>query len=178
MATRLSKNVYLIGFMGAGKSTVARKVARKNGVTSLDLDKYIERFDGREIKQIFADEGEDGFRKIETMALSAVSESDEPMLISCGGGIIERSENVEIMADSGFVIHLEFTAEEAAKRISDASTRPLFQDIEQARALCERRAPLYEQAAHVTVPTHGNTLFNMSRQVTRLLRSEGIMVEE
>lgn len=173
----LNRNVFLIGFMGAGKSTVARKMARSCGVSALDMDKYIERNYGKSIPEIFDEGGEELFRSIETETLRELANSEEPMLISCGGGIVKSEENRRLMKEGGTVVHLLVDADEAASRISDKSSRPLFNDIESARRLCSERLPLYEDAADFTVPTGGRDLRDISRQVKKYLIEEGILCQ-
>ena len=115
----LVRNVFFVGFMGAGKSTVARKVARSCGVASLDMDKYIERSGGRTIPEIFDEGGEEAFRRIETDTLRELCGKDGGMLISCGGGIVKSEENRQLLRDGGVVVHLMVDADESAARISD-----------------------------------------------------------
>ena len=171
----LTRPVFLIGFMGAGKTSVARRVARDAGIASVDLDTYLERREGRRIKDIFADEGEEGFRAIETDVLMELAEKDEPLLVSCGGGIVTQERNRDILAEKGMVIHLRVSADEAASRISDLSSRPLFQDIEAARKRCEDRLPLYEGTADVTIDTAGKSIAVIAGKVCNVLKKEGVL---
>ena len=170
----LMRPVFFIGFMGAGKTSVARKLARLCGVASVDMDTYLERREGRKIKDIFAEDGEEAFRAIETDVLQELLWKD-PLLVSCGGGVVTREENRELLAEHGFVVHLQVTVDEAASRISDRSSRPLFQDIEAARKRCEERAPLYNSVANVTVDTAGKNVYVIAREVQRALEKEGVL---
>ncbi len=172
---RLERPVFFIGFMGAGKSTVARRLARLCGVSALDLDRYIERACGKKISEVFADEGEAVFRQMEAHALREVAAMDAPMLVSCGGGIITTEDSRAALKESGFTVLLEVDADEAASRISDRSTRPLFQNLEDARALCDMRAPLYAEAADASVDTRGKDVYRISREVRKLLEKEGVL---
>lgn len=171
----LRRPVFLIGFMGAGKSTVARRLARSCGVSSLDLDTYIERECGKKIREVFADEGEAAFRRMEAHALKEVAAMDAAMLVSCGGGIVTTDESRQALQDLGFTVLLKVDADEAASRISDKSTRPLFQDLESARQLCEDRAPLYEQVAAATIDTRGKDVYRIMRELRSLLEEEGVL---
>lgn len=173
----LSRNVFFVGFMGAGKSTVARKIARSCGVASLDMDKYIERACGKSIPEIFDEGGEELFRRIETDVLRELCAKGAGMLISCGGGVVKSPENRRLLKDGGVVVHLLVDADEAAARISDKSSRPLFNDIESARGLCAERLPLYEEVADLTVPTGGKDLRDVSREVRRYLSREGVICQ-
>lgn len=174
---RLSRPVFFIGFMGAGKTSVARKLARLCGMASVDMDAYLERREGRKITEIFAEDGEEGFRLIETDVLRELLEKD-PLLVSCGGGVITREENRALLREGGCVVHLQVTVDEAAARISDKSTRPLFQDIEAARRRCEERRPLYESMANITVNTAGKNVYVIAREVQRALEKEGVLCRQ
>lgn len=174
---RLSRPVFFIGFMGAGKTSVARKLARLCGMASVDMDAYLERREGRKITEIFAEDGEEGFRLIETDVLRELLEK-EPLLVSCGGGVITREENRALLREGGCVVHLQVTVDEAASRISDKSTRPLFQDIEAARKRCEERKPLYESMANITVNTAGKNVYVIAREVQRALEKEGVLCRQ
>ncbi len=173
-AAALSRPVFFIGFMGAGKTSVSRKLARKLGLGAIDMDTYLERREGRRVKDIFAAIGEEGFRDIETDVLRELAAKD-PLLVSCGGGIVKMPRNRVILRESGFVVHLRVGVDEAASRISDKSTRPLFQNLDDARALAEERAPLYDDVADATVDTAGKTVNAIAYEVKRLLEEEGIL---
>lgn len=174
----LARPVFFVGFMGAGKTSVARRVARTCGIASVDMDTYLERREGKRVKDIFAEGGEELFRAIETDVLVELGRKEEPLLISCGGGVVTRKENRALLAELGTVVYLQVTADEAASRISDKSTRPLFQDIEQARKRCEERLPLYEEVADITVNTHGRSVPSLARYVQRQLEKEGVLCRQ
>lgn len=169
----LARPVFFVGFMGAGKTSVSRYIARRWKLSAIDLDVYLERREGRVIRDIFAEEGEEAFRAIETDVLREVGESPRPSLVSCGGGVVERPENRGLLSDLGTVVYLRVSADEAAGRISNKKSRPLFNDIESARALCERRGPLYEEAADVIVDTAGKSVAAIAYEVMGALRRRG-----
>lgn len=174
VAWQLTQTVFFVGFMGAGKTSVARKLARNAGVASIDVDTYIERREGKKVAAIFDDMGEEKFRAMETSVLRELGAGD-PVLVSCGGGVVLRPENRAILKESGFVVYLKVTAAEAASRISDLSTRPLFGNLEQAQRVIESRLPLYEEVADVEVDTAGRGSASIAREVMRLLKEEGIL---
>ena len=130
------------------------------------------------VKQIFAEAGEEGFRRIETEVLRELACSSEPQLVSCGGGVVLSEENRRILADHGYVVHLRVTADEAASRISDISTRPLFGDLEQARQVIEDRMPLYEEVADLTINTAGRGTGSIAREAFARLKENGILVRD
>ncbi len=173
--SELANNVFLIGFMGAGKSTIARRLARTYGITSLDMDMYIERKQNKTIADIFKDEGEEAFRAIETETLRELAAAEELKLISCGGGVILSEENRRLLKDHGFTVHLLVDADEAASRIADKSSRPLFNDLEQARKRAQDRLPLYRAAAHAEVATSGKRPPEIASEVARLLKEHDVL---
>ena len=170
----LKRPVFLVGFMGAGKTSVARKLARMAKVASVDMDTYIERRENKRVKDIFVEVGEDGFRDIETEVLYELGCKD-PMLVSCGGGVVLREENRRALSELGFTVYLQVTAKEAASRISDVSSRPLFGDLENAQRVIDGRLPLYEEVADVTVNTIGRGSTSIAYEVLDILKKEGIL---
>ena len=170
----LTRPVFFVGFMGAGKTSVARRLARTCGVASVDMDTYIERREGKKVKEIFAEGGEEGFRAIETDVLRELGAKPDPVLSGCVGGVATQ-ETPDIFGEAGFGVYMEVTDDEAASRISDPSPRPLFQNLEAARARCEERLPLYEAVADVRVSTAGKSVPAIAREVQRILEKEGIL---
>lgn len=171
----LMRPVFLVGFMGAGKTSAARKLARMAGLASIDMDTYIERREGRNASQIFAESGEVVFRAIETQVLRQLVAGD-PVLVSCGGGVVVTPENRELLREGGFVVYLQVTADEAASRISNTATRPLFTDVESARRIIRDRLPLYEEVADATVDTAGRGSSWVAREIFTLLKRAGVLV--
>ena len=175
MKCKLEKTVFVIGFMGAGKTTLCRRMAKNCSCESLDVDVYIERMRGEKISAIFEEVGEAGFRDIETMALKRIAESDHIRFVSCGGGIVMRDENVEIMKENGVVLHLYSDAYNGEKRISNKKTRPLFNDVKEAQKLFQKRLPLYENAANLTLDTTGKTSGKVFWEALDLLKKHGLI---
>lgn len=175
-AMKLTRPVFFVGFMGAGKTSVSRKLARITGGACVDMDTYLVRRQDMTIPEIFEKYGEDGFRDIETDVLKELAEKPDCLLISCGGGIVKRPENREILKQHGFVVFLFATADEARARINDLSSRPLFNDIESARAMVAERMPLYEEVADVTIQTGSKGVGALAYEVKAALEREGILV--
>ena len=173
----LAQNVFLVGFMGAGKTSVARKLAHNAGLVSVDMDTYIERRLGMKIKRIFEESGEEGFRLIETDVLAELA-SGSPRIVSCGGGVVLSPRNRQILKEQGYVVYLQVSAAEAASRISDLSSRPLFGDLNRAQRINEDRFPLYREVADAIVDTAGRGSGSVSREVFGLLKRVGILVRE
>ena len=151
--------IFLIGFMASGKTTVGRLLAERLDWTFVDLDKVIEDAAGQTVEQIFAAEGEAGFRKRETEALIGVAKRRK-VVVATGGGAPCRDENVEAMLTEGRVFWLDVSAEEAVRRAGSASGRPLLDReadaLAAARKLIERRQPFYKRA-HAGVETDGRS---------------------
>lgn len=172
---KLDRPVFLVGFMGAGKTSVARKLARMAGVASVDMDTYIERCEHKRVKEIFAEVGEEGFRAIETQTLYELGMKKDPMVVSCGGGVVLRPENRKALSELGLVVYLSVTAAEAASRISDVSSRPLFGDLQNAQRVINERLPLYEEVADVTIDTVGHGSSSIAHEVFDILKEKGVL---
>ena len=139
----LDRHVALIGFMGAGKSTVGVEVARRLGRPFYDIDREIEDIHGS-IWDIFAERGETAFREIEARFIEDVCSRREPGVVAVGGGAVETRRLLEDV--HAFVVHLDIDVETAWERVRD-SRRPLAQDEAEFRRRYELRQPLYEEAA-------------------------------
>ena len=146
----------LIGFMGAGKSSVGRALARRTGLPLFDTDALVSERLGASIAEIFATRGEDEFRAGETTVLAKIPA--QPAIIVTGGGIVLRADNVATMKRLGTVVHLTADEETLFERATRRASRPLLQ-TDDPRAtfagLLNARAPLYLAAADVTVDTTG-----------------------
>ena len=176
VSCKLAKTVFFVGFMGAGKTSVARKLARNAGASAIDMDRYIERRCDMKISDIFATAGEAGFRAIEADVLRDLAEG-EPCLVSCGGGVVLSPENRALLKERGFVVYLKVTAAEAASRISNWSARPLFSDLDRAERIIEERLPLYEDVADIGIDTAGRGTGSLARETQRLLKNAGVLAD-
>ena len=151
-------HIYLIGFMGSGKSTIGAALSQSTGRRLLDTDELIVERDGRDIPAIFEESGEPFFRKIEREALNDVASMDEGCIVSCGGGVVLSQENVELMQASGRIVWLVASSREILRRVASDTSRPLLsgkktlQDIE---TMMEERHDAYAGAADITVDTDG-----------------------
>lgn len=144
-------NIVLIGFMGCGKSTVARQLGRKTGHKVLDTDHLIAKRAGRSIPDIFAEEGNDFFRQLESETLQELQPIDNS-IIATGGGIIEKQMNWPLLRQLGTIFFLDVVWQELQKRITAGKGRPLGGDGENwdpVRQLWTRRLPLYRQADEI-----------------------------
>ena len=150
-------NIVLIGFRGTGKSTVGNLLAKRLERDFIDSDKYIESSTGKTIKCIFEEDGEEGFRKIETGIIAELSKVDNKV-ISAGGGAVLKEENVRNLKDNGFLVLLEATPEVIHNRIAqDKKTtqqRPSLTDkkpLDEIKHLIAKREHAYKNAADYTI---------------------------
>ena len=146
---KLSKNIVLIGFMGAGKSTIARELCKQHGLDIVEMDETIEAREKMPISEIFAAKGEPYFRELETNLLIEM-QSKAGQVISCGGGVPMREQNVIEMKKNGSVFLLTAAPETIYNRVKDSHNRPLLENnmsVEYIKELMEKRRDKYEAAA-------------------------------
>ena len=145
--------VYLIGLMGAGKSTIGKILADTLKWQLLDIDHEIEKFAGNDIPTIFEEQGEDGFRDYESQVLMESASLNEA-IIPCGGGIVTRPENVEYLKDQ-LTIWLDVSPEEAAARLEHSDHRPLLNEcsdtIKKLQEILDSRQVGYAEAASIQI---------------------------
>jgi shikimate kinase len=149
--------LYLVGPMGAGKTTIGKLLADDLGLEFVDVDREIEARSGVDIPWIFDREGEPGFRVREAAALAELSQLDR-VLVSTGGGAVLSPDNRRVMAATGTVIYLHTSVDEQVRRTGRDRKRPLLQNDDPARVLAELmniREPLYREIADIVVETDG-----------------------
>ncbi len=138
--------------MGAGKTSVGRKLSRKLQMNFYDLDSEVERAEGLSVSEIFEAKGEDSFRQKETEMLATLSQKTSPAVISTGGGAVLRRQNREIMETSGEVFYLRADIDTLWNRVRSKKGRPLL-DVKDPRAefheLFMKRKDIYELSPHV-----------------------------
>ena len=152
------KNIYIMGFMGTGKTTVGKALAKKLGKDFIDLDNEIELYEGMSINEIFEEKGEDYFRQIETKVLKEIAEKKD-LIVSTGGGSIVTHGNLEIVKSSGILITLMASPEEILRRVSGNNDRPLLNvgnPLETIKKLLFERAPFYIKADYIIETTNKN----------------------
>lgn len=162
-------NLFLIGFMGAGKSSVSAGLGRMLGREVVEMDERIAAQEGMSIPELFAQKGEPYFRACETALIKSFAQG-APRIVSCGGGVPLREENVAAMRESGTVVLLTASPEVILERVKDSDERPLLQghkDVPYIAALMEQRRPKYEAAADITVDTSQLNIEEVCRQVLR-----------
>jgi shikimate kinase len=166
-------NLYLVGFMGTGKTTVGRAVAQRLGFAFLDSDHEIERGHGRSIADIFAGEGEPAFRAMER-AFIAGGHPAERTVVACGGGLVVQPGLPEQLAEKGVIVCLHASIETILARTSRQGERPLLSvpdPAERARALWAEREPIY-RAVGTLVLTDSRPLRDIAAHVVRVWHRE------
>ncbi|MHB9003205.1 MAG: shikimate kinase [Coriobacteriia bacterium] len=160
-------HLLLIGFMGAGKSTVGRALASTLGLPFVDLDQRIEKTAGKSVQALFMD-GEESFRVVESAVLRSLASEDDAV-VACGGGVVTRDSNIAALHELGTVIYLKVSVGESLARIGDTASRPLLAGPDTAAAaavLLSGRESLYAAAADIVVDTEG---LEPTAVVTRIL---------
>lgn len=164
--------IFLVGFMATGKTTVGRILAARLGWKLVDLDEVIVGEAGLTVPEIFAAEGEPGFRARETRALGAVSR-ERKVVVATGGGAACREDNLRTMLDAGRVVALAITPDEAVRRARGGAGRPLLagqaDPVATATALLAARTPFYARA-HLSVDTVGRLPQHVARDVLAWVR--------
>ena len=165
----------LIGFMGAGKSAVGALLSLELGMELVDLDETISRRAGRSIDEIFASEGEGGFRRRESAALQYELKSGGKV-VSCGGGLVLRRENVELLRRRCCVYLLEISRQTAIGRLRGAEGRPLVAKgdlMAEVARLMDEREDLYRLAAHETVDANEASPQEIAEEIAARWRKYG-----
>lgn len=151
----MKTNIALIGFMGTGKTTVGKSLAKKLGKKFIEVDELITKRAGRSIPRIFTEDGETKFRELEMELTKEVGEM-ENAVISCGGGLVLNKINIDRLKKNSIVILLEAPHEIILKRISNDNGRPLLNtpdQLKEIKNLLEAREPFYKSAADVVIDT-------------------------
>lgn len=146
-------NIVLCGFMGCGKSTVGKNIARKTGKKFLDMDSYIEKKAGMTVSEIFDKYGESAFRDMEHEACKELSEMKD-LVIASGGGAFTFERNVEVFKGKDTIVLLDVPLGVIKYRLRNDKTRPLLQRPDRDKAMQElydKRLPLYKSAADIIV---------------------------
>lgn len=172
MASERSRNIALVGFMGSGKTTVGRILADRLGWTFVDTDAEIERIAGSEIPVLFQTEGETAFRDRESSVVRAVC-AGEGQVISTGGGVVLRPENVAVLRDAAHVVWLTARPDVIVARVGGrAQTRPVLARgandlLTHVLTLLGERGPCYQSAAHRIVDTSDRSPSSVVGEIIR-----------
>lgn len=164
--------IFLVGFMGAGKTSVGKVLGRRLGWPFEDLDDRIQSRERRSVEQIFRESGEAAFRQAETAALRELLDApySAPRVVALGGGAFVQPQNAALLAQSGVVsIFLDGPVEELFRRCHKQQVdRPLRGNLEQFQQLYESRRPLYQKAV-MHIDTAGKDVESVADEVSRIL---------
>ncbi|MGB9613121.1 MAG: shikimate kinase [Candidatus Margulisiibacteriota bacterium] len=167
-------NIVLIGFMGVGKSEVGQRLARELAMNFLDTDELIEKTEGRSINEIFKTEGEEYFRNLETEVLETLQDYDN-FVLSTGGGMVLREENVSLLKNLGPLILLWADPEVVYERIKEQTHRPLLNvpdPKEEIKKILDFRSPIYNRVADFKVDTSFKTAEEVVLEILGWLKSK------
>ena len=160
-------NIFLIGFMGTGKTTIANALNRKYDMEIIDMDANIEQEQNMAISEIFVNQGEEFFRDLETKLIYDLQNKDN-VVVSCGGGAVLRQENVRAMKKSGKIILLNATAETILERVQNSHNRPLLEgnkNVEYIRQLMSKRDDKYNSAADYVVDVDNRAVEDIAEEI-------------
>ncbi len=172
----MKANIALIGFMGAGKTAVGRALAAKLNRRFVEMDALIEGKAGKPIPDIFRQDGEAAFRKLETEVVAEVSRGKN-QVISCGGGVVLNQANIDSLKQGSVLVYLTASSEEIAKRTAgDGDKRPLLDDPDKGAVIREMmsfRQPFYERAADITIDTTNMDIAAVVKQIIARMKEPG-----
>ncbi|CAL4325857.1 Shikimate kinase 1 [Buchnera aphidicola (Protaphis terricola)] len=166
------RNIFLIGPMGAGKSTIGRQLSQQLNMDFFDSDQEIEKRTGASISWVFDVEGENGFRERELKVINEITKK-QGIVLATGGGSIKYQENRNILSARGIVVYLETTIEKQLIRTKRDKKRPLLQSNISHRTILENlaieRNPLYEKIADFKINTDSQSAKSVAYNIVRLL---------
>ncbi|MCX5710698.1 MAG: shikimate kinase [Candidatus Omnitrophica bacterium] len=163
-------NIYLVGFMGTGKTSVGKELAKKTKRHFVDLDELIELKEKRSIADIFSNSGEPSFRKIESKVLKEVSR-EKNFVVGCGGGIVLDKDNMKVMKKTGLIVCLKASPQIILKRVCGYSHRPLLNVADQRKRithLLKLRSPYYA-LAHKSIDTSKLTVKQVTAKIFKMI---------
>jgi shikimate kinase len=172
----MTRNIILVGPMGAGKTTIGKQLAQQLGREFYDSDRVIEEHTGVNIPLIFELEGEAGFRKREKNILAELVQKND-IVLATGGGIVLDPENRELLSKSGYVIYLNAPLNQLINRTSKDKNRPLLQTDDPHKKLAEIldvRDPLYREVADEIIKTDVSPVRNVVKKIITLVKKHNL----
>lgn len=163
----MNKNILLTGFMGTGKTTISHELHRMTKMEEIDLDAYIVKKMGCSINEIFEKQGETFFRNVETESLKEILKKTK-MILSCGGGTVLRTKNVDLMKQSGKIVLLTANPQTIYDRVKNNTERPLLNQnmsVEYIAELLEKRNKAYFEAADIIICTDGRNIMDICQEI-------------
>jgi len=171
----MKNNIYLIGMMGSGKSTIGKLLAKNIYYKFIDVDDFIVEHSAYEsINEIFEEKNEEFFRTLENDAMKELSDF-EKTVIATGGGVILNEENIQMMHSTGIVIYLESDIENLVRRLKDAKDRPLLKGVDlkkKLERLFDKRERLYSQAANLTIDISAKDKNDIVDEIIKILEGD------
>ncbi|UVK78199.1 MAG: shikimate kinase 1 [Sodalis sp. Fse] len=168
------RNIFLVGPMGAGKSTIGRQLAQQLNMEFFDSDQEIERRTGADISWVFDVEGEDGFRDREEKIINSLTEK-QGIVLATGGGSVKSRETRNRLSARGVVVYLETTVKKQLSRTQRDKKRPLLQvkapPLKVLEALACERNPLYEEIADITIQIDEQSAKLVANQIINILKN-------
>lgn len=174
--TGVEQHLVLVGLMGAGKTEVGRRCAESLGRPLVDTDEMVEAAAGVPITEIFAAEGEAGFREREVQAVADAVATPRPAVIACGGGAVLDARNRRLLGEAGYVVWLTAPPERLAERVASDASRPLLAGgdaLGELRRLTELREPAYRSVAAAVVDTTDRSPDEVARTVLEEFERSG-----
>jgi len=165
------KNIILTGFMGTGKTAVAKELSSLLNLKMVDIDNEIEKAEGITINEIFERYGESKFRDIETEMIKKIS-PEKNLIISTGGGVVLREENIRMLKENGIIICLIASPETIFERTKNNSDRPLLKvsdPLKKIKELLEFRMPFYKKA-DIIINTEGKTPLQIAEEIIEKIK--------
>lgn len=166
-------NIILTGYMGCGKTTLGIRLSYHMRIPFLDTDKLIEKNESREISAIFAKDGEEAFRQMETQTLRTLLQDKTRKVISTGGGLPLREENRRLLKELGTVVWLKAEPETVYERVKGDTRRPLLQcedPLARIREMTAERDPYYEDGADIVIQVDGKDFDTIIREIEEQIK--------
>ncbi|MBR4949538.1 MAG: shikimate kinase [Clostridia bacterium] len=175
----MKKIIYLIGFMGCGKTTIGKMLSEKLGYSFIDTDKYILKKQDKDIDTLYKEIGEEGFRQLEKNCLSDIAENArKKQVVSTGGGILLEEENIKLMRENGYIIFIDSNIDDIKERLKNSKTiRPVLQDIKDDNGLeaeFMKRHSLYEEVCNFKISGENMSPFNLCQNIYNHLKQIGL----
>ena len=167
------RNIYLVGPMGSGKTTIGQRLARSLGLAFYDSDQEIESRTGASVNLIFDVEGENGFRERERQVLAELA-AQRGVLVATGGGTVLSAANRELLKRTGIVVYLRTSVRQQLERLKRDRSRPLLKAVNKEhklKELAEQRDPLYEGVADLVFPSKNRNIDAAVNQIEEAIRT-------
>lgn len=169
--SEIKNNIFLIGFMGAGKSTIAAELTKELGMKRVEMDQMIVEQQKMPISEIFDKFGEEHFRDIETALVRELKDKKQ-MVVSCGGGAVLRDENAKLMKENGAIVLLTATPETIYERVKNSTERPILNgnmNVAYISSLMDKRKDRYFAVADYVVETDGKSAKEICTEIIKKL---------